>query len=238
MIHNMDCIDFIEGLEPDSVDCILTDPPYSSGGFVRSDRSKSTRTKYQSTGVYDEKPEFYGDNRDQRSLTAWLFEWMRRTFTKVRDGGMMICFIDWRNISCVIDAGQMAGYVYQGIVPWVKNNARPMKGIFRNQCEYAVCFVKGAVPQVEKYANGYFMCMPQPTSKRIHSTQKPVELLEFLLQFVPEGGKVIDPFAGSGATGEACHNLGLDFEGCELSPEYARLANERLDAATRQGVLL
>ena len=72
--------------------------------------------------------------------------------------------------------------------------------------------------------------MPLPTKKRIHATEKPVELLEYLLQFVPEGGLVFDPFAGGGATGEACRNLGLGFDGCELSKEYARMANDRLAA--------
>ena len=72
--------------------------------------------------------------------------------------------------------------------------------------------------------------MPLTTKNRIHATEKPVALLEYLLQFVPQGGRVFDPFAGSGATGEACRNLGLEFEGCELSEEYARLANARLEA--------
>lgn len=56
------------------------------------------------------------------------------------------------------------------------------------------------------------------------------DCLDYLLQFVPEGGRVFDPFTGSGATGVACRNLGLGFECCELSEEYARLANARLGA--------
>ena len=234
MINNCDCIDFLRELEDESVDLILTDPPYSSGGFTRSDRSMSTRKKYQSTNAMDVKPVFFGDNRDQRSLTLWLYAWMREGFPKVKQGGMMMCFIDWRNIACMIDAGQMAGYVYQGIVPWIKPNARPMKGIFRNQCEYVVCFVKGATPQIEIYAEGYFSCMPQVAAKRLHSTEKPVELLQFLMQFVPEGGYVVDPFAGSGSTGEAAYNMGLRFDGCELSGEYAKMANERMEAVECQ----
>lgn len=237
MIQNCDCIDFLRSLADDSVDLILTDPPYSSGGFTRSDRNLKTSTKYQNTGTVDMKPVFYGDNRDQRSLTMWLYAWMKEGFTKVKDGGMMMCFIDWRNIACVIDAGQMAGYVYQGIVPWIKPNARPMKGIFRNQCEYVVCFVKGGTPQIETYANGYFMGMPLPTAKRVHSTEKPVELLEFLMTFVPKGGYVVDPFSGSGSTGEAAYRMGLGFDGCELSKEYAKMANERLEAVRCQPML-
>ena len=56
--------------------------------------------------------------------------------------------------------------------------------------------------------------------KRIHPTQKPVRLFERLLQLVTRGGLVLDPFSGSGSCRIACHNLGLDFIGCEIDEEY------------------
>lgn len=56
--------------------------------------------------------------------------------------------------------------------------------------------------------------------KRIHPTQKPVRLIERLLQLVTRGGLVLDPFSGSGSCRIACHNLGLDFIGCEIDDEY------------------
>lgn len=236
MIHNMDCIEFIRGLEANSVDMLLTDPPYSSGGMVRGDRNAKTSTKYQSTGVV-KKPEFYGDTRDQRSLERWVADWLREAWPKVKDGGMVAVFIDWRNLASVIDAVQVAGFVFRGVFSWNKPSARPMKGIFRNDTEFVVYATKGAVVQREVYAKGYLECMPQQMAQRIHMTEKPVELLEHLLTFVPEGGLVVDPFAGSGSTGEAAYRLGLRFEGCELSAEYCELANKRLEAVTAQGLL-
>jgi site-specific DNA-methyltransferase (adenine-specific) len=237
MIHNCDCMEFMRGMEAESVDCVLTDPPYSSGGAFRGDRNGSTRNKYQSTSTSDVKPEFYGDNRDQRSLERWVAYWGSECWRIMKPGGFFMCFIDWQNLAAVIDALQMAGFVYRGVFSWNKTNARPQKGIFRNDTEFVVYGTKGPTIQMEKYAKGYYQCMPKQTRNRIHSTEKPVELLEHLLQFVPEGGLVFDPFAGSGSTGEACARLGLRFEGCELSEEYARLANERLEALERQPLL-
>lgn len=58
------------------------------------------------------------------------------------------------------------------------------------------------------------------TRGNIHPTQKPVRLIERLLQLVTRGGLVLDPFSGSGSCRIACHNLGLDFIGCEIDKEY------------------
>ena len=58
-----------------------------------------------------------------------------------------------------------------------------------------------------------------------------MELLENLLQLVPNGGAVLDPFMGSGSTGVACMNLGLDFYGIELDPGYFKTSQERIEEA-------
>ncbi len=72
--------------------------------------------------------------------------------------------------------------------------------------------------------------------KKQHPTQKPLEVLKHLLAVVPkdEGQEppvVLDCFCGSGSTGVACAELGLDFIGVELSKEYAALASMNLEAA-------
>lgn len=58
------------------------------------------------------------------------------------------------------------------------------------------------------------------TRNNIHPTQKPVRLIERLLQLVTREGLVLDPFSGSGSCRIACHKLGLDFIGCEIDEEY------------------
>lgn len=227
-VENSEAIEFLRGIESGTVATVLTDPPYSSGGATRAGLSMSTRRKYQNSGVNDVKLEFLGDSRDQRSFTLWCMRWMMECYRVLKGGGFLLCFIDWRNIACVIDAGQAAGLVYRGIVPWVKTNSRPVSGMFRNQCEYCIVFTKGAYFKGEIYANGYILHAVIPTSKRIHSTEKPVDVLRHLLTFTPDGGLVIDPFSGSGSVAEACAQLGLRFMGCELSPELCAMANDRL----------
>ena len=64
-----------------------------------------------------------------------------------------------------------------------------------------------------------------------HPTVKPVELMKYLVKLVtPKGGKVLDPFNGSGSTGMAAVELGYEYVGCELDPNYVEIANKRIRA--------
>ena len=62
-----------------------------------------------------------------------------------------------------------------------------------------------------------------------HPTVKPVELMKYLIKLVtPAGGRVLDPFNGSGSTGMAAVELGYEYVGCELDPDYAEIARTRI----------
>ena len=65
--------------------------------------------------------------------------------------------------------------------------------------------------------------------ERIHPTQKPVELYEWLLMnYAKEGDRILDTHLGSGSIAIACHNLGFDLVGCELDTDYFNAAKKRL----------
>lgn len=68
-----------------------------------------------------------------------------------------------------------------------------------------------------------------------HPTVKPIELMKYLIKLVtPQGGKVLDPFCGSGSTGCAAIELGYEFVGCELDPAYVNIALTRISAWNTQ----
>lgn len=65
-----------------------------------------------------------------------------------------------------------------------------------------------------------------------HPTVKPIRLMEYLVRLVtPPGGIVLDPFMGSGTTGVAARNLGFEFIGCEMDPQYLEIAKRRIEHA-------
>ena len=71
-------------------------------------------------------------------------------------------------------------------------------------------------------------------SKTIHPTQKPVDLLEYLIKtYTNEGMTVLDNVMGSGSTGVACKNLNRNFIGIEKDPDYFEIAKERIEKADR-----
>jgi site-specific DNA-methyltransferase (adenine-specific) len=234
VIHG-DCLDVLKTIPSGSIDAVVTDPPYSSGGMVRGDRMASTRTKYQQPDVITEHPEFTGDNRDQRGFAYWVALWLSECRRVVKPGGMLCQFSDWRQLPTSTDAIQAGGWVWRGIVPWDKVVARPQPNRFRSQCEYVIWGTNGPRDfdtNGATYGDGFYQVTTTPTDEREHSTQKPVQLMvEVLKTACPEYGTVLDPFCGSGSTGVACVLTGRKFVGVELSEEYVAIARRRIGEA-------
>lgn len=241
-IDTIECRDMLTALEDipaGTVGMLLTDPPYSTGGLYRGDRSGKTSAKYQKSDA-EKKPEFYGDNRDERSFVLWSSQWMAQAWRALEPGASAIVFTDWRQWANTADAMQVAGFVFRGSVVWHKtNNTRPQPNSFRNECEYALWFTKGAIDRAPvtgaKYLRGHFSIPAPQSGDRIHSTQKPLELIKALMEIAPEECIVLDPFMGSGTTAVAAIETGRHFIGYELSPEYCALANERVARAKSGG---
>ena len=233
LILSGDCLAVLRTIPDGSVTAVVTDPPYSSGGMVRGDRMQSTRQKYQSSDALNEFACFSGDNRDQRGFAYWCALWLSECRRIVQPGGMLCVFSDWRQLPTVTDLVQAGGWVWRGIVPWDKVVARPQPGRFRAQAEYMIWSTNGPREMQQEddavYGDGVIRVRTPPTADRVHSTQKPVELLRKVIEVAcPVGGTVLDPFAGSGSTGVACVQNARSFIGIELDEHYAEVARQRL----------
>lgn len=231
-----DALEYMKSMPSASVDFLATDPPYSSGGAFRDDRNKNTSSKYQNTETEKEYPDFMGDSRDQLAYYYWCALWLGQCSRILKPGRVACVFTDWRQLATTINAFQIGGLVWRGIVPWNKTEAaRPTKGRFRAQCEYIVWGTVGAMDeQTEVCLPGFFTYSVKPNEKQ-HVTGKPLSLLIDILQIVGEPSKVIfDPFAGSGTTGEAAAILGHQFIGCEIDENYYQIAKKRIEQAVRK----
>ena len=232
-----DCLELMENIPENSVDMVLTDPPYSSGGLFAGDRKANTRTKYTDNSYNGAArfPNFSGDNMDQRSFTEFMRMVLSKARRKSKEESICAVFVDWRNIAAMIDALQAAGWVYRGIVVWDKGNSRAIPNRFRNDCEYVIWGTNG--PRKTEYINGVFIgsgcyrVKSVSTKQRHHQTEKPVELLKRLIEICPDAGMVLDPFMGSGSTGVACASIGRNFTGVELDPGYFETAKRRIKEA-------
>ena len=86
-----------------------------------------------------------------------------------------------------------------------------------------------------KYPKSIWTFSNADNTKRVHPTQKPVALLEYLIKtYTLEGEAVLDFTMGSGSTGVACINTNRDFIGIELDPTYFQIAKDRIEQAQLQ----
>lgn len=235
-IYCGDSLDILRRLPTASVDAVITDPPYSSGGLMRSDRNLKTSDKYVLTGTAIERPEFFGDNRDQRSFIMWCSLWMAECLRIVKPGGKLFAFTDWRQLPSITDAVQVGGWVWKGVVPWDKEGGRPAMGWFRSQCEYVITCASGSMGaeqerEVRVCAPGVYRHRVLQSEKH-HITGKPVKLMEFLMSVLPKNAMVLDPFSGSFTTSVAAKNLNMQSIGIEMSPAYCKQGVERLSFQT------
>lgn len=233
-IYHGDALAVLRELPNASVDAILADPPYCSGGATPAERTlHSTRQKYVASDARHALPDFCGDQRDQRSFTYWCTLWLAECLRLTKPGGVCMVFIDWRQLPCLTDALQAAGWVWRGQVVWHKPNARPQRGRFTNAAEYVVWGSRGPMGDgaSQPCMPGFYAANPPRGGKRIHITQKPLALLRDLIQITAAGATVLDPFIGSGTTGVAAVLEGRRFVGIELSEHFARQAAKRIEEA-------
>jgi len=204
----------------------VTDPPYSSGGQFRSDRTNSSaNAKYSDRS---DLPDFSGDNRDQRSFLRWCSIWMAEVLRVCESGAPMFAFTDWRQLPTMTDAVQAGGWNWQGLFVWDKVCGRPQKNRPAQSVEYLVYGVSGQVRQDE------FACL-QPIIRasvpsvedRLHITEKPVDVIQYVLPLMRLGRTLIDPFMGSGTTLVAAKNLGRKAIGIDIEERYCEIAAER-----------
>jgi site-specific DNA-methyltransferase (adenine-specific) len=154
VIYHGDCFDLLHDLS--GVDAVITDPPYSSGGAMRSDRAQAVTVKYVNSDTAAYRPDFAGDNRDQRSFAVWCAMWLNAARRASVPGAVVASFIDWRQMPTLSDAVQAGGWVWRGVAIWDKGYGRPTPGRFSNAAEYVVWGSNGPMPEREQYPPGIF----------------------------------------------------------------------------------
>lgn len=232
-LHRVDALHLARQLPDASLDMLLTDPPYSSGGLHVGQRARAPSTKYSISdkATYQD---FTCDNMDQRSWAFWCGSWLTEANRALKEGGLVVCFIDWRQLPTLTDVIQASGFTLQGIAVWDKTSGkyRPRRNGFGQQAEFIVWASKGAMPRRPVYLPGVFQSKLRYHKQ--HMTEKPIEIAQQIVRLVPPGGVVADLFAGCGTFLVAAKEAGLEWVGCELNRHYHQVASGRLAAANQQ----
>ena len=223
-IWHGDAFDILPTLS--GIGAVVTDPPYSSGGQYRGDRTQGTVTKYVQGGTLAYRPEFGGDHFDQRTFLMWAEGWLRASRMASVASAVLCSFIDWRQLPALTDAVQFAGWTWKGVAVWDKGFGRPTPGRFSNAAEYVVWGSNGPMSERDAYPPGIFRS--PIVQDKDHIAQKPLDVMKWVLGVVPTGAVVLDPFMGSGTTLAAAKSLGMRAIGIEVDERYCEVAAKRL----------
>ena len=206
------------------IELILTDPPYSSGGFQESGKhtgsigSDSKKTK---------QIRLINDTLSTRGYMAL----MSAALSNIPCIAAYV-FTDWRMWVNLYDSLESSGYGVRSMIVWDKQSPGMGNG-WRTQHELIAFAVKAKLDLTWKASLGNVIQCNR-TGNEYHPTEKPVELLEKLMSVIPDITNVYDPFAGSGSTLIACEYTGRVFYGCELDGRYCDMTVRRWEELTGQ----
>lgn len=222
-LYNGDCLDILRTVKDNSVDLILTDPPYEI-----SKRSNFNIGKLNKFTVY--KTDF--GEWDHNSLD--LHTLLKECYRVLKPSGTFISFYDLWKITELKNCLEANKFKQIRFVEWIKTNAVPINSkvnYLTNAREVGVIGIKGSKPTFNaQYHNGIFSYPICHGKDRFHPTQKPLELIKELIEIHSnKGDLVLDCFLGSGTSGVASKLLERDFIGIELNTEYFNKAKERIE---------
>ena len=210
-----DCLEIMNEIPEKSVDLILTDSPYGFGYQSNMKKNKDL-------------PMFYDRN------TSWLNEWLYKANKILKDDGHLYMFAPVQKIDEFKQKIENF-FIIKNILVWDKNcfGMGDLYGQYAPSYEFIIFAVKEQGKKLngkrERDLLSFNKCKPE-----LHPTQKPVELLKYLIEkSTNENDVVLDSFMGSGSTGVAAKELNRNFIGIELDEKYFNIAKERIKNAEK-----
>jgi len=212
-----DAVAILAATPPESVDCIVTDPPYRtiSGGKGGTDGRPAGMLAKNDGRIFD--------HNDIEVET-----WAPLLFRVLKSPGHAWVFCNELNRHRFESAFRASGFRIHGLHVWVKNNTVPNRWGMKNY-EPVFLLRKGPARALYTPSLQQAQMVANVPSPKAHPTEKPVELLRsYIAASTRPGETVLDPFMGVGSTGAACRDLGRIFTGVEIDPVYYGAACARL----------
>jgi site-specific DNA-methyltransferase (adenine-specific) len=232
-LYNEDCIAAMEKISPNSINLIVTDPPYNLGHFMKN----------RDTNLSKMRDNFFGAaGWDDMGLDEWkksMDDFFESAAKVMKKGGTLIMFMAIIKVETIIGLAEKHGFYYKTTGIWHKTNPMPrnMNLHFVNSTEAWIYFTyktrTGTFNNNGVLIHDFIETSVTPNSERKygkHPTQKPESLLlHFVTILSNKGDWVLDPFMGSGTTGVIAKRTGRNFIGIELEKKYFDMAKSRID---------
>ena len=240
-IYNEDCIDGIKKIEDNSIDLILTDPPYCLGKDYGND----------------------SDMKNPKEYLKWTYKWIDCVVPKLKKTGSMYVFFSWQYSPEIFSylKGKMImvnEIIWDRKVPSMGGSTRRFTsvhdniGLFAKNKNYYFNIDEVRIPYDEKtkrartrsifigakwLEDGYnpkdiwshSRLHRQDPERENHPTQKPLAIIDRMIKASsPKNGIILDPFMGSGTTAISCIRNGRKYTGFEINKDYYRTIQKRI----------
>jgi site-specific DNA-methyltransferase (adenine-specific) len=232
-LYNHNCLDALKKIEDESVDLILTDPPYNLGNFMRG----------RQTNLKKMRENFFGDagwdDMDFEEWTDSMHSFFEQAHRVLKKKGSMIMFMSLLRVETMVKIAAEHKFYYKTTGVWHKKNPMPrnMNLHFINSTEGWLYFVikgrTGTFNNDGKALHDFIETSVAPAGEKRyggHPTQKPETLFEHFVQVLTnENDVVLDPFMGSGTAGVVAKRNNRNFIGIEINHEYFERATLRMN---------
>ena len=222
-IYNKDVLELMKTMSDESIDLLVTDPPYkvtargnagNSGGMMQDKLSMQGKIfKHNDIKPSEYIPEFY---------------------RLLKDGSHCYIMTNHVNLHEMLNVAKESGFHFIKSLVWNKGN-KIMGQYYMSQFEYILFFRKGRGKKINKCGTADILEIPNKKTKgedgkNIHDTEKPVELMKVLIENSSNIDEVVfEPFMGVGSTIMACIELDRKYIGCEIDEKYYNIAKNRIE---------
>ena len=233
-LYNGDCLEIMKEIPDKSIDMILCDLPYGIIGckwdviIPFESLWKQYNRIIKDNGVvalFGNEP--FSSTLRMSNIKNYKYDWK---WIKTKPSGYLNAKKQPLRIyeDVLVFYTKQCTYNPQGLIYEEINNCRKSRskgsknGVFGKEREFGISKAKNYPKNILNYSN--------PNNNLLHPTQKPVELLEYLIKtYTMENEIVLDNCMGSGSTGVACINTNRRFIGIELDSNYYNIAKQRID---------
>ena len=223
MLLNQDVREVFKTIPDNSIDLVVTDPPYkttsrgnagTSGGMLQKEINKKGQV-FKHNNI---KPQ----------------EYIPELYRVLKDGSHCYIMTNHVNLQEMLNVATESGFKFVKCLIWDKGN-KIMGQYYMSSFEYIIFLRKGKAKRINNCGTADILRVPNiklkgEDGKNLHDTEKPVELMKIMIDNSSnEGDIVFDPFMGIGSTGVACLELNRRFIGVELDEQYFPIAKHRME---------
>lgn len=222
VLYHGDCLDVLKQIPSESIDLVVTDPPY---------KLTPRGCHGNSGGMLADKLSMKGDVFKNNSIE--IEEWLPQLYRILKDRTHCYIMTNNRNLMHYLEVVQKSDFHFVRLLVWDKRN-KIMGTKYMTQIEFIIMLSKGNNRNINDCGTSDLLSIPiaklkDSNGKNLHDTEKPVSLMQVLVNNSSNQGEVVfDPFAGIGSTLIAAKRSKRHFVGCEIEKKYFDIAQSRL----------